>query len=51
MTITRSIVLVPSRDLFLGGLLIALLALSAQEVRPQDCIPGWETNGRRLAAE
>lgn len=37
------IVRVPLRTLFLSGLLIALLATAAQEVRSQDCVPGWGT--------
>jgi hypothetical protein len=31
------------RYLFRGGLLIALLSLSAQEARSQPCEPGWDT--------
>jgi hypothetical protein len=31
------------RTVSLAVLLVALLALSAQEARSQDCVPGWET--------
>jgi hypothetical protein len=43
MTTVNSIVLASVRTFSRIGLLIALLALSAQEVRSEDCVPGWET--------
>jgi hypothetical protein len=38
-TITRAL----SRPIFWSSLIIALVALSAQPLRSEDCIPGWET--------
>lgn len=35
--------LIGIRIILLSGLLIAPLALSAQEVQSRDCVPGWET--------
>jgi hypothetical protein len=43
MTTNSPIILASFRTLFLRGLLIALIALSAQEVRSENCVPGWET--------
>ncbi len=40
---TREIALGSSRNLMRIGILAALLVLSAQALRSQDCDPGWET--------
>jgi hypothetical protein len=43
MLASSSIVLPSSRSFILGSSLVVLLALFAQELRSEDCVPGWET--------
>jgi hypothetical protein len=43
MPTTRSIGLASFRTLIPTCLLLVLLAIPAQEVRSEDCVPGWET--------